>query len=218
VIAIGEKCQQSIAEVEEMREARAPLQKELNELLAMKEDLLKRKRPFDKQNVVNDLEAALAKLPPWPVYAEVMNYHQYDNLSLEIVREMTSAILDNKKTLEDNIARMIKDNPPETIDHKKIEKDRQEIQSKIKHLTKHCLDKFGNPVFLLKFASDMKNRKETEIVREVVGKCLLKIKEITKLRAQRKPIQKKYDELEQAEAKDPKKKLSREHEKEKKTT
>jgi len=110
---------------------------------------------------------------------------------------MTSAILDNKKDLENDIARMFKETPPENIDHKKIENDRAVIQNKIRQLTKHCLTNFSNPTYLLKFAKDMKFRNETEIVLEVVSKCLLKIKEINQLRLSRKPLQLRLDKLEE---------------------
>jgi hypothetical protein len=40
-----------------------------------------------------------------------------------------------------------------------------------------------------RFAKDMKNRKETQVVLKVVGKCLERIKAINAMRKDRKPLQ-----------------------------
>lgn len=89
---------------------RAPLQRELNALLAEKADLLRRKRdwPNEKQTQITELEGKIAQLPAWPESAKLFDHHQYDELNLDIVRVMTSAILDNKTTLEEDIARMVR--------------------------------------------------------------------------------------------------------------
>eukprot|EP01125_Pyxidicula_operculata_P015272 TRINITY_DN5168_c2_g1_i2.p1 TRINITY_DN5168_c2_g1~~TRINITY_DN5168_c2_g1_i2.p1 ORF type:complete len:1487 (-),score=479.48 TRINITY_DN5168_c2_g1_i2:82-4542(-) len=198
VLKVGEKCQRVIKHIEELREIRAPLQTELNQLTASKEDLLRRNRPFsqEKQERLDELTQSISKLAPWPEYATLFNHHQYDELNLDIVRVMTSAILDNKTSLEEEIARMFKENAPENIDHDKIEKDRAQIQQRIRELTKQCLTKFSNPVYLLKFANDMKRRNETDIVLEVVQKCIEKIRELNEQRKKRKPLQQELDELE----------------------
>eukprot|EP01124_Arcella_intermedia_P025788 TRINITY_DN4694_c0_g1_i8.p1 TRINITY_DN4694_c0_g1~~TRINITY_DN4694_c0_g1_i8.p1 ORF type:complete len:1563 (+),score=531.43 TRINITY_DN4694_c0_g1_i8:56-4744(+) len=201
VRAVGEKVQKVITRIEAQREIRAPLQAELNSLQATKTDLLSRNRPFEKekQDRLDALKKQIDDLPNWPEYAELFNHHQYDNLSLDIVRTMTIAILDNKTALEEEIARMFKETAPEDIDHNKIEQDRTSIQSSIRELTKQCLTKFSNPTYLMKFAKDMQSRKETEIVLEVVKKLLERIQEINEQRRIRKPIQLKIDELELAQ-------------------
>eukprot|EP01120_Amphizonella_sp_Union-15-10_P016957 TRINITY_DN924_c0_g1_i4.p1 TRINITY_DN924_c0_g1~~TRINITY_DN924_c0_g1_i4.p1 ORF type:complete len:934 (+),score=228.69 TRINITY_DN924_c0_g1_i4:734-3535(+) len=109
---------------------------------------------------------------------------------------MTTAILDSKKALEESIAKMFRENAPESIDHKKIAQDRADIQSRIRELTKICLEKFTNPSYLLKFAQDMNSRKEMEIVLEVTYKCLERIKDINNQRRERLPVQLSFDELE----------------------
>lgn len=92
-------------------------------------------------------------------------------------------------SLYSELTYQFRETAPENIDYQKIDRDRTTIQTKIQQLTKQCLTQFSNPVYLLRFAKDMKNRKETEVVLEVVGKCLEKIKAINALRKVRKPIQ-----------------------------
>ncbi len=60
-----------------------------------------------KQARMAELREQLAQLPTWPEYANLLNDHQYDNLNLDIVRVMTSAILDNKTALEQRISKMV---------------------------------------------------------------------------------------------------------------
>ena len=55
-----------------------------------------------------ELQEQIALLPAWPVYGSVLDPRQYDNLSLEVVRVMTSAILDTKSALEKRIAEMVR--------------------------------------------------------------------------------------------------------------
>lgn len=106
---------------------------------------------------------------------------------------MTSAILDNKIALEERIKKMFQETEPSKINHKQIEADRKDIQQRIRNLVKLCLEKFSNPEYLLKFARNMNNRKEMEIVLEVSDKCLDRIQNLQGLRKQRAPIQKEYD-------------------------
>eukprot|EP01126_Amoeba_proteus_P041791 TRINITY_DN4505_c0_g3_i3.p1 TRINITY_DN4505_c0_g3~~TRINITY_DN4505_c0_g3_i3.p1 ORF type:complete len:1553 (-),score=439.90 TRINITY_DN4505_c0_g3_i3:108-4721(-) len=215
VFKIGNKCQKVVKDVEDLRNVRVPLQEELDGLLVEKEDMIKRKRNFsaEKDKRIQELREKIAQLPPWPEYAELFDLHQFDELSLDIVRVMMSAILDNKTTLEEEIAKMFKESSPENIDYQKIEKDRTTIQSKIQELTKQCLTKFSDPVYLLRFAKDMKSRKETGVVIEVVDKCLEKIDEINLLRMKRKPMQIRIDTLE-AEKNDPTKNFTKKKEEE----
>eukprot|EP01129_Flabellula_baltica_P013316 TRINITY_DN6152_c0_g1_i1.p1 TRINITY_DN6152_c0_g1~~TRINITY_DN6152_c0_g1_i1.p1 ORF type:complete len:1480 (+),score=461.28 TRINITY_DN6152_c0_g1_i1:13-4452(+) len=187
---IGEKCQNITAEVDAMRLVRAPLTAKKNELEEEKADLESRNRTFpaSKEIELSDVSSELMGLPEWPVYADLFDYNEFDELNLEVVRLMTSAILDNKKALEDSIAKMFKEMNPKLIDHEGIERDREEIEDRIKSLTKECIDRFENPEYLLKFLNDMHARKETQIVIEVCNKCVNSINEITDKRNERRPI------------------------------
>jgi hypothetical protein len=110
VIRLGEKCQRNIKEVEDLRLARAPLTRELLELEAEQQRLAKDKKhlPPSQQARLKELQEQIALLPAWPVYGSVLDPRQYDNLSLEVVRVMTSAILDTKSALEKRIAEMVR--------------------------------------------------------------------------------------------------------------
>jgi hypothetical protein len=64
--------------------------------------------PPSQQARLKELQEQVAQLPAWPVYGNVLDPHQYDNLSLDVVRVMTSAILDTKSALEKRIAEMVR--------------------------------------------------------------------------------------------------------------
>jgi hypothetical protein len=68
--------------------------------------------PPSQQARLKELQEQIAQLPAWPVYGNVLDPHQYDNLSLDVVRVMTSAILDTKSALEKRIAEMVRPIPP----------------------------------------------------------------------------------------------------------
>jgi len=118
---IGEKAQNIIRDIEALREEREPLEKEKQEIIIEKEGPYYRNRPFpeDKEARLKELEDRLFLLPPFPLFSNLMDYHEYDKLNLNIVRLMTSAILDNKKELEISIEKLRQEKPPDQIDQKK---------------------------------------------------------------------------------------------------
>jgi DNA repair exonuclease SbcCD ATPase subunit len=133
VLVYGEKCQYLVTQLEQQREARAPVTQKIAELKAQKRDLESRKRQLTKEqeDELVALEKQLSALPECmklvcthrcacthsaiddlhqptgPYFGELDNYHQYDELSLNVVRVMTNAILDSKQELEDRIATMV---------------------------------------------------------------------------------------------------------------
>eukprot|EP00029_Vermamoeba_vermiformis_P012434 TRINITY_DN724_c0_g2_i1.p1 TRINITY_DN724_c0_g2~~TRINITY_DN724_c0_g2_i1.p1 ORF type:complete len:1593 (+),score=701.35 TRINITY_DN724_c0_g2_i1:168-4781(+) len=195
VLKFGEKCQKHMQQIEMWREQRAPIQSECDSTKQKIKDLVNRKREVPDQlpATVAELEKKLAALPEWPEFADLNNPYEYDELNLDVVTVMTSAILDNKIALEERIKKMFQETEPSKIDHKQIEADRKDIQQRIRSLVKLCLEKFSNPEYLLKFARNMNARKEMEIVLEVSDKCLDRIQHLQGLRKQRAPIQKEYD-------------------------
>lgn len=62
-----------------------------------------------------------------------------------------------------------------------------------------CLQKFDNPSYLLKFAKDMKQRREAEIVMQIVDKALTQINEIDEERKIRYPLVKIINVLKEEE-------------------
>lgn len=68
---------------------------------------------------------------------------------------MTNAILDSKVQLEEKIDWMYKNQDPNTIDKKKIDKDRKQLLERIQTLVESCLQKFTNPDYLLQYAQTM---------------------------------------------------------------
>lgn len=203
VIRLGEKCQRNIKEVEDLRLIRAPLTRELLELETEQQKLAKDKKhlPPSQQARLKELQEQIAQLPAWPVYGNVLDPHQYDNLSLDVVRVMTSAILDTKSALEKRIAEMFRKQDPKTIDRKKIERDRQDIKNRINTMVQLCLQKFDNPSYLLKFAKDMRKRKEAEVVLQIVDKAIARINDIDEERQRRYPLVKLIADIREEEKK-----------------
>eukprot|EP01089_Gocevia_fonbrunei_P006169 TRINITY_DN1672_c0_g1_i2.p1 TRINITY_DN1672_c0_g1~~TRINITY_DN1672_c0_g1_i2.p1 ORF type:complete len:1136 (-),score=330.55 TRINITY_DN1672_c0_g1_i2:332-3739(-) len=180
VVKFGEKCQNILRKVEEMRQRRAPLTKERNELKAKIEDLEKRNRDVAKEDKerVASLEKQIAALPPWPEYAKLDDPYQYDELNLDVVRVMISAILNRKVLYEERITKLRSENAPSKIDEKKIEKERNDLQKESQEYVRSILERFANPTDLLKVSKDMKARQEVDIVLMISVKSLARITDI----------------------------------------
>eukprot|EP01130_Rhizamoeba_saxonica_P016942 TRINITY_DN7951_c0_g1_i1.p1 TRINITY_DN7951_c0_g1~~TRINITY_DN7951_c0_g1_i1.p1 ORF type:complete len:1507 (+),score=446.67 TRINITY_DN7951_c0_g1_i1:4529-9049(+) len=193
---IGEKCQARVEYINKLKDERAPFANELDELLGEQKDLLERNREVPEKMVarIEELEASIQSLPPFPGYASLHYRREFEELNLNVVRVMTNAILDKKVELEKKIAIIYENTHPSEIDHKQIEKERKTIQVRIKDLAKECIRSFSNPSYLLKFLKDMRKRNESELVVQVCSKIIDSILEIKELRKVRKPIVLKIDE------------------------
>lgn len=98
-INFGEKCQHLIQEVESQRETRVPLEQSLKQLQAEEDKLNAQNKHLsqEKKDEIVELKEQIAKLPKWPKFADLFDYHQYDDLNLEVVKTMVSAISAKKE-------------------------------------------------------------------------------------------------------------------------
>jgi len=151
----------------------------------------------DQQSLLEVCRSQFESLPVWPAYAELHQFHQYDELNLDVVRAMTSAILEDKVELEKHIAKLYEENDPASIDVRHIEEQREAIKAKINNMVSITLLKFPDPEYLLKFAEDMQNKDEAEIVLRVGERCLDKIQEIEGFLKQRVPLLRLIERLNQ---------------------
>eukprot|EP01090_Pellita_catalonica_P001993 TRINITY_DN1167_c0_g2_i1.p1 TRINITY_DN1167_c0_g2~~TRINITY_DN1167_c0_g2_i1.p1 ORF type:complete len:1453 (-),score=417.61 TRINITY_DN1167_c0_g2_i1:71-4429(-) len=190
VLAFGDKCQHITNHVEELRQSRQPLTAEADELRTKIEDLKTRNRDVRKDDTdrLAELEKLIAALPEWPEYGILNDPYQYDQLNLDVVRVMISAILNKKVGYEERIEKMRKEVNPSKIDEGKIEADRQKIQREVQDMVKTCLERFANPADLLKVCKDMKNRQEVDIVLQIAVKCLQRIVDIEDQRTLRSKV------------------------------
>jgi len=180
VIKFGEKCQNITRKIEEDRQRRAPLTVERDNVKAEIEDLTARNRdvPKAKTDRLDYLNKQIAALPAWVEYANLDNPREYDELNLDVVRVMISAILNNKVLFDAKMAKARKTKDPATIIESEIEAKRQKIQIEIQKMVSTTLERFSNPADLLKIARDMKNKEEVDIVLQISVKSLQRILDI----------------------------------------
>eukprot|EP01088_Endostelium_zonatum_P009294 TRINITY_DN22490_c0_g1_i2.p1 TRINITY_DN22490_c0_g1~~TRINITY_DN22490_c0_g1_i2.p1 ORF type:complete len:1480 (-),score=462.02 TRINITY_DN22490_c0_g1_i2:54-4493(-) len=180
VIKFGEKCQNITRKIEEDRQRRAPLTTERDRVKSEIEDLTTRNRdvPKEKTDRLEHLNKQIAALPAWVEYANLDNPREYDELNLDVVRVMISAILNNKVLFDAKIAKARKTKDPATIVESEIEAKRQKIQEGIQKMVSTTLERFSNPSDLLKIARDMKNKEEVDIVLQISIKSLQRILDI----------------------------------------
>eukprot|EP01119_Soliformovum_irregulare_P023264 TRINITY_DN810_c1_g1_i2.p1 TRINITY_DN810_c1_g1~~TRINITY_DN810_c1_g1_i2.p1 ORF type:complete len:1420 (-),score=582.95 TRINITY_DN810_c1_g1_i2:217-4476(-) len=199
VLMCGERCQSLIQEIDGLRLVRRPLQTQLDNLKSEESRLAAKHIHLDeaKAKKMEELKQEIADLPKFPEFADVYNLHQYDEMSLQIVQVMTNAILDSKVDYEKKVQHMFKTMHPESIDKKKISRDRKELEARIAELVQTCLEKFTNPDYLRKFAESMQKRGEVDITIKVGFKALKCIEGIEEQRSVRKPIEDQIAALEQ---------------------
>lgn len=106
---VGEKAIHRIRQLEEQREVRAPLEKQLDSLKKEQEQaiLTKKKLTPEQEKLMAKLEEKISKLPEWPHYAALHNYSQYSQLILTVTEAMVTVVLDNKQTLENKVKTMV---------------------------------------------------------------------------------------------------------------
>lgn len=101
----GEDCQNKIKEINELRKVRAPLQNQLDTLQNEIQTLTVQKKPIssEQQKEVDRLEKELAKLPKYPHFSDLHNYHEYDSLNVKIVQVLIVVALDYRVYLDNQI-------------------------------------------------------------------------------------------------------------------
>jgi hypothetical protein len=56
-----------------------------------------------QQKLILDLEEKLKRMPEWPYYATLFQYHQYDRLSLQVSQTMIFTTLDRQNAFEEKL-------------------------------------------------------------------------------------------------------------------
>ena len=96
-----------------MRIARAPLQRQIDEIKAEEQALLQEKKKLspEQQKKLEDLQANIDKLPGWPYYAQLFDYNQYDRLTLQVSQNLLKIAFAKQRNFELLIAqKKVKDN------------------------------------------------------------------------------------------------------------
>ncbi|KYQ99826.1 hypothetical protein DLAC_03778 [Tieghemostelium lacteum] len=177
----GERCQKMIFDLEKQRDVRLPLQNSLDQLLNEEKTLRAAGKTLtkQKQDQMTHLQTQIAALPEWPYHGELHQRHQYDNLNLQVVQVMISCVLENKKKFESS----------------KDKAKKAAINNQVDQLVKMCLEKFQDPVYLLKFALHMKSSNEDKVLVQVVSQIFKRVAEIEKMRLERKSLMVKQQAL-----------------------
>lgn len=101
----GEHCQEKIKEINDLRKVRAPLQTQLDTLQNDINSLTLQKKPIssEQQKEQERLQNELSKLPKYPHFSELNNYHEYDSLNVKIVQVLIVVALDYRVYLDNQI-------------------------------------------------------------------------------------------------------------------
>ncbi|GAM18171.1 hypothetical protein SAMD00019534_013460 [Acytostelium subglobosum LB1] len=183
-ILYGERCQQFISDLEKLREVRLPLQTQIDTLNSEQTDLRRVGKSLTQaqQEQLKKLEEKLAALPEWPSFGVLTARNQYDSLHLEVAQLMISSVLNSKKSLE-------------TSDDSK---KKQQVQHQFHQLIELCLQKFSDPIYLMKFANHMAGSREDQVLSRIVTQLFKRCNEIESQRVVRLALKTKLEGLTEA--------------------
>lgn len=149
VLKFGQKCLDTIQNINAKRVVRAPIQSQLDAVLNEIEALEKTKKPVppELQTQADELRKKLSNLPEWPHFSDLLNYHEYDDLIFNVVSKMILAALDSQKLLEDKV-KLQSESIDETLPKmtpEQIEAERQMIKQQIDKIVSVCLLNVQDP-------------------------------------------------------------------------
>jgi len=173
-IKYGERCQKFISDLEKLRDTRLPLQLQLDALMNEEKVIRQAGNTLTKakQDKVLELQEQISALPEWPYFGELYKRFQYDGLNLDIVKVMITCVLENKRKLQDSKDKELKNR----------------VNLQVSTLVTMCLEKFQDPVYLLKFANHMKDSKEEKVLNQVISQVFRRCQELEDQRVERKTL------------------------------
>eukprot|EP01132_Coremiostelium_polycephalum_P007695 gene7695-9465_t len=179
-VKYGERCQKFISDLEKLRQIRLPLQQQLDALLNEEKTLRSTGKVLTKAKLdqMVSLQEQIASLPEWPSFGKLNDRYQYDDLNFNIVQLMISCVLEKKKKLEESK----EPNNNNNAQQKEI------INLQVDTLVKLCLEKFQDPVYLLKFANHIKSNHEDKVLLNVITQIFNRCNEIDSQRKERNSL------------------------------
>lgn len=144
-------------------------QEKIDNLLAEKESLSKLKRELESdkqvrnnyvprnltpQDSLKKLTAEVEKLPAWPHFAKLYEYHQYDETKYQLLWSATNSVFGAEKALETSIAKIQFENPT-ALDPAKNAKDKKHLGECLQKVITLVKDNLFNPDHFIKLLQNI---------------------------------------------------------------
>jgi hypothetical protein len=175
VLQIVDKAISRINDIDQERQRRYPLVKFIADTREEEKKLFaasKKKLDEEKLKQLQEAEDQLAALPTWPHFAQVHDYHQYDQDRFKVTQTAFKAVIEAKEALDQQIAteRFNKsasmsvdgDDSANSID-KKFGEQRLKMQQWVDHAVELALTNVRDPEHLVKLVKLAKRKKEIKV-------------------------------------------------------
>eukprot|EP01116_Phalansterium_solitarium_P017419 TRINITY_DN4287_c0_g1_i1.p1 TRINITY_DN4287_c0_g1~~TRINITY_DN4287_c0_g1_i1.p1 ORF type:complete len:2401 (-),score=1033.05 TRINITY_DN4287_c0_g1_i1:215-7417(-) len=200
-VRLGEHLLTTVADINAKRAVRAPLQKQLDALVAEEEELVAQKKSLSsqQQKTMADLKEKIAALPRFPYFAQLHEYHQFDRLQSDAVEVLASVVHNQLDELEQKKRKEMFENPSafNHAEHSKTQKSLLDVASRVVDLS---LSNVSDPNLLLRSVQSLASWNQPELMLRTGDKCFERVARIENLREARDSVRTQINVLEAEQA------------------